>query len=161
MKIKKMFYLITVILIVFFITVYPRNNQVEQRIIDYINENYQGENVVIDLKHFTDFDWDRVMIFKYPTTAEEIENELGVQYEKSLDLTSGIVFVLNDEIVYDEVFENDYDGPPHFFIYPQSDINAKTNYRVFSKEDADFLGEKRTHENGTYYVLYPYENINN
>ncbi|MBQ6569123.1 MAG: hypothetical protein IJL87_02580 [Clostridia bacterium] len=133
--------------------------RLKQTVIDYVNKN-GGESITeIDLSELTLFEWDKAMVFKYPTSAQTIEQCLSVKYEKSLDLVSGIIFVSGDKIIYEERFKSNYKGvdalPPEFFIYHNADINAKPNYRVFDTKDDIFICEKNTSDGYTYYVLKP------
>lgn len=129
-------------------------------IMEYVDENYGGNDIVIYLADFTDFQWDKMMIFNYPTSVEEVKSALGVEYDNSMDLVSGMIFVRDNKVVCDEIFECDYVETAKFFAYPQDEINTKPNYRVFLKEEAYFLAIRSENDNGYYYRLYPYASEN-
>ena len=95
----------------------------------------------IVLAYYTYFDWDKVMVFRYPTSAEDVERELGVDCPISkygFDLTSGIIFVKGNIIVHYELFKMDYEKGAKFAIYPVADLDEYTRQRVFSNQDAVF-----------------------
>lgn len=129
----------------------------------YLDENYRDEqDVILHLSDFTDFDWDTVFIFEYPVSYQDIENAIGVKYEGSLDLASGMIFVLDGQIVYDEIFKDVYtDDFAPFIIYPCDDINADLNYNTFTSETAAFKCEKVMYSKEIYgYRLYPAHSAN-
>jgi len=124
-------------------------------ITQYVDKNYAEGGVDVKLTDFTEFDWDRALVFNYPTSAKEISDVLHVNYDKSLDLISGIIFVKSDKITYDEIFKNDYESPPRFFIYPHRDINAQPKYKVFTRDNAVFECERKEYKYHNCYVLIP------
>ncbi len=122
----------------------------------YLDDNYNKEHkVIINISDFTNFEWDTLLIFQYPISAQDIENAIGVKYEGSLDLTSGMIFVLDDKIVYDEIFKNDYTNLAPFLIYPYNNINNDSNYNVFTPKTALFKCEKVNSKEAYGYRLYP------
>ena len=133
------------------------NSTMDSEITQYVDKDYSGSGVDILLSDFTEFDWDRVLVFNYPTSAKEIENALNVQYDGSLDLISGIIFVKGDKITYEEIFKDDYESPPRFFIYPNRDINARPKYRVFTRDTAAFECIRQEYKDYNYYKLIPKE----
>ena len=122
----------------------------------YLDDSYSDDkDVIINLSDFTNFDWDTVFIFQYPVSYQDIENAIGVKYEGSLDLTSGMIFVLDGQIVYDEILKNDYTNLAPLLIYPYDDINADLNYNTFTSETASFKCEKVNSKEMYGYRLYP------
>lgn len=130
----------------------PVADLIENRL-DQSSEN--EDQIEIELIDFTMFEWDEVLIFNYPTTKSEIEEALGVSYEGATDLTSGMVFVKDGQITHLEYFDYDYNATGKFMIYSQTEIGAAPHYRVFSKENAVFLGKKGNVGKKPYYRLYP------
>lgn len=126
----------------------------------YLDDNYNSnQEITINLSDFTNFDWDTLLIFQYPVSAQDIENAIGVKYEGSLDLTSGMIFVLDGQIVHDEIFKDDYTNLAPFLIYPYDSINADLNYNVFTFETALFKCEKVNSKELYGYRLYPIQNM--
>ena len=121
--------------------------------LDQFAEN--GMQTEIKLIDFTSFEWDKVLIFNYPTTVEEIEAALDVSYNGVTDLVSGMIFVKNGKIAHMEYFDYDYIGSGKFMIYAQTEIGASPHYRIFLAEDAIFSGVKAKSVDYAYYRLYP------
>ncbi len=121
----------------------------------YLDSYYKGNGVTVSISDFTDFEWEQVLIFQYPVSAQDIENAIGVKYEGSLDLTSGMIFVYNQKVVYDEVFKDNYTNLAPFLIYPYDNINADLHYNVFTPETAVFRCEKINSKEQYGYRLYP------
>ncbi len=139
-----------------------QSKPISNRIIKYIDNNIveseesddEKETVEIVLSDFTHFEWDKVLIFQYPTSENDIEEAIGDEFKGSTDLTAGMIFVKDNKIVKYEYFDFSYEAPPKFFIYPFTDINNENKFRVFSKENAIFSA-KVEKSNKRYYVLYP------
>lgn len=112
----------------------------------------------LKLSEFTDFDWDYVIIYKN-TTKKDILDKTGVNYPKELDLLSGMIFIKNNKIVYDDKFKlvssRDIDSPYKISIEPYRDINSKEKIRKLTKKEAIFTGKKLKYDNKTIYKFYP------
>lgn len=136
------------------IIVFNKNKKVTDKIIKYCNiiEDSQFE---IKLSDFTDFEWDNVIIYKVPATNKEIEEITGIHYDKTIDLQSGMIFIRDGNVVYEEVFKTDFETPYNFVIFPYEDINSKMNINQFEKDNAIFYGEKIKHNNENRYALTP------
>ena len=157
MKAQSILCILLVIVVCCFAVSCKNEKSIADIISEHIDGNFEEKGIVIYFADFTDFQWDKMMIFNYPTSIEEVETALGVEYDNSMDLVSGMIFVRDGEVVYDEIFEYNYMETASFFAYPQNKINAKPNYRVFLKEDAYFLAIRSENDKGYYYRLYPYE----
>ena len=157
MRVQKILCVLMAILVCCTAVSCANKNSIADTIMDYMDENCGEKDVILYLADFTDFKWDKMMIFNYPTSAEEVETALGVKYDNAMDLISGMIFVRDGEIVYDEIFEHNYVETAKFYAYPQEEINAKPNYRIFLKEEAYFLAIRNENGEGYYYRLYPYE----
>ena len=63
-----------------------QNVSLQKDIFSYLDENMQ-EKTCVKISDFTQFEWDTLLIFRYPITQKEIEEAIGVRYEGSLDLS--------------------------------------------------------------------------
>lgn len=159
--------IIGVVLAVFlstlFLTGCGKKNKLELKITKYAEENYTEEGLEIHLLDFTDFDWDKVVVFQYPVSKKEISEAIGVEYKKSLDLLSGMIFVYESRIIYEEIFENNdsfKNKVSPFVIYPHEDINEKSHFKVFTPEEAVFkCWVKQYDHKNWYFRLYPHEEL--
>ncbi len=145
-----------IFLILLFFIFKNHKNTLEDKIIKFCSE----DNVVnITLSDFTSFEWDRVIIFTPAATAKEINEAIGLKYNRNIDISAGIIFVKDNEIVYDEIFKdnNDFNNKPSpFIIYPynKNDDN-QIKYMVFTKEEAVFECIQTQYGKDYYYRLYP------
>ena len=151
--------LLLVLLLTFFLVGCSGNeNTLEYKIIKHYNENKnENENLYIAVSDFTDFEWDRFIVFTPSVTTKEVSEALGVNYNRYLDISAGIVFINGDEIVYEEIFktnENFNNKPSPFIIYPHSkNATERPKYKVFTKEEAEFECIQTYHGNNYYYHM--------
>ena len=154
----KKFVLIALALAVFgiAIVVFMKYYYVQTSIKIHVANNQKD---IIRLADYTPFDWDKVMVFKWPTGASDVERELGVECHISryaFDLSSGIIFVKDNKIIHYEIFAIDYNKGAKFTIYPVADLYDFTDQRVFQKEDAVFSTSCFGRSDGSLgYTLYP------
>lgn len=129
-------------------------NSVGSKIRRYCSHGNKA-GTIIRLSDFTSFKWDRVVIYKSPVTADDITDAAGVEYKREPDLQSGMIFLSGDKIVHEELFDNNVESPPKFFIYPYDDINSDKNISVISVYDAYFICDTGKGENGFSCILTP------
>ena len=101
------------------------------------------------------FDWDSVIIYANPTTNKDLKEYADLDYKKSLDLKSGMIFIKDNKIVYEEVFKSNYEEPDKFRIIPYQDVNYNIKVNKFKKEEAIFVGEKINFNGENRYILKP------
>lgn len=136
MKSKKRLCIIAVIVCLSIIAIAVfcfKNTAVSKKIIKDCNKSEQN-NLEIVISDYTNFDWDTLIIYKTPVSKNELFETTGLDYKKELDLKSGMIFTKDNQIVYEESFETDFETPYKFIIYPYEDINAERNINVY-----DFL----------------------
>ena len=151
------FIIMIVAVIMLFSWLNNRPGPLASKITKYADENYKEEGIEIRLSDFTNFEWDKVLVFRYPTSQAEIQDAIGIEYNKSLDLMSGLIFVNDGKFLRDEIFKYEYtDKIAPFVIFPHQDINQKPKFSAFTKEKAVFLCEKSPVEYlPHFYSLYP------
>lgn len=140
------------------IAVLCANQKVSRSIMRYCDKREEAK-FEVRLEDFTDFEWDHVILYKSPVTLQEIREITGVQYNREPDLQSGMLFVKENKVVYEEVFETDFESPYIFVIYPDADLNSEIKVRSFARDEAVFRGEKIRYEGENRYVFKPVESI--
>ncbi len=146
--------IITFIGIIALIIVSNNNTKVSEKIIKYCNK--QKENSFeLKLADYTNFDWDNVIIYKNPISKQDLLEFTGIDYKNELDLQSGMIFINDKKIVYEEYFETDFETPYKFIIYPYEDINSKDKINQVSIDKAIFKVERIKYKNENRYVLKP------
>lgn len=153
---KKIMILVIIVclMIVGIIIVFHKDKKVSNKIMKYYNTK-EETTFEIKLSDFTNFEWDSVIIYRNPTTKKDIKEITGIPYEKELDLQSGMIFIKDSKVVYEEVFKTDFESPYIFIIYPYEDKNSETKINQFEKDKAIFKGEKIKYHNKNRYVLKP------
>ena len=143
--------------VLFYILLSDRNNNLSDKIINYIDYNADESNIcTLDMNEITDFKWDKMLFFGVGSNNTEISNALGVEYKDSTDLVSGIVFVYNNKIVYKESIPYNPDHPSKLLLYV-GNMFGEPSYRVFTPNDAIFKGSRREKKGEFYYKIEPHK----
>lgn len=147
---------IGVILSFFSLVKEPRSRSIKDSII----QKCDNAEIVIYISDFTDFEWDKCIIYGPATQTKDICDTFNIKYNTYLDLNYGIIFLNNNDVVYEEFFKvADYDFTnkiPEFIIYPyKQNENSQIKYASFEKNEAKFKCIKQNSDNGRYYRLYP------
>ena len=131
---KKSIILIAIIIIfisIISLIIFNKNIQLSKEIINYCDK--QKEDIFeLKLSDYTKFEWDNVIIYKNTISNKELSEFLGIDYKKGLDLKSGMIFIKDNKIVYEEYFKTDFESPYKFVIYPYEDINSKNKINKFT-----------------------------
>ena len=120
---------------------------------------FHPETEVIDLNNYTNFEWDKVLVFRRTIGRKEIEEALGATLnfpDIKLDLSSGMVFAKNGKIVHYEIFPFTYNKAPTFTLYPYADEEEVEKIHVFSEKEAVFHVSRIGREDGKIcFLLFP------
>jgi len=122
--------IIICISIITLIIILSNNPKVSEKVIDFCNKQ-EKNNFEIKISDYTNFDWESLIIYKTPTSKQELFEYVGIDYKNELDLQSGMIFVKDKKIVYEEYFETDFESPYKFIIYPYEDINSNNKIQKF------------------------------
>lgn len=133
--------------------------KLSNRICETIDDKCDDNNeCVIKMDEITDFSWDKMLLYQVGSSESEISKALGIEFKDSVDISSGIVFVKDDEIVYHESFFLDPDHLPKLQIIVGLIDGEGEKYPVFSPDDAIFVG-RRWESDGKYcYLIEPNKN---
>ncbi len=112
-----------------------KNNKITDKVLEYC-QNESSDTYTIDLKDYTDFSWDYVIIYQNATSKSDILEVTGIKLNRELKKISGMIFIKDEEIVHEENFSDE------FIIYPYQDIDFTEKINVFKKDNAIFNGEK-------------------
>ncbi|MBS5853652.1 MAG: hypothetical protein KIC56_00295 [Clostridium sp.] len=146
--------IIICISIITLIIILSNNTKVSEKVIDFCNKQ-EKNNFEIKISDYTNFDWESLIIYKTPTSKQELFEYVGIDYKNELDLQSGMIFVKDKKIVYEEYFETDFESPYKFIIYPYEDINSNNKIQKFSTDEAIFKVERINYKNENRYILKP------
>lgn len=130
--------------------------KIEGNIIADIERCENTSNCIINLSEYTDFEWDRVCVFWYNATPDEIYEALGQGIEGK-EFHDKMVFTLDGRVVYIEERKVDFDGLHDCIVFETIDNNPTI---CFDKKNASFVVETNQSSKGTYYVLTNLSMIN-
>lgn len=123
--------------------------KIESKIIADIEKCENASDCIINLGEYTDFEWDKVCVFWYNATPDEIYNALG-QGIKVKEFHNKIVFTLEGRVVYLEERKVDFDGLYDCIVFETIENNPTI---CFDINNARFVVESNQSSKGTYYVL--------
>ncbi|MDE6471319.1 MAG: hypothetical protein K2L19_09920 [Eubacterium sp.] len=130
------------------------NQSINEKIIAYCDKIDESQ-FEVRLSDFTNFEWDYVIIYDLPVTAKDISEYAGINYEKALDLQSGMIFIKDNEIIFEEYFKTDFESPYPFVIKPYTDKDSEQKINKISMDDAIFLAETIRYNNERRFLLKP------
>src|SRR6185436_10946050 len=126
-------------------------NNVEGRLVANIKKNCQGPTVCkIRLRDVTNFDWDKVYVFDYTATEDEIAKVVGFPLPRYDQFRRKMIFVDAGKLAYSEAEPTDIES----LINDQIVFGIPDNesYREFGR-DPLFEVNKRSFSRGVYYEL--------
>ncbi|WP_010681098.1 hypothetical protein [Acetivibrio cellulolyticus] len=152
---RKIIYI--VLTVVFFAILFSgcaQNNKISDKIIELIDkQSVKDESVCnISIKEVADFEWDKMAIFKVGSSNKEISELLGVQYNDSVDLTSGIIFVSKNKIVYKEEILYNPEIPSKLSV-SLDEQQPELNCIVYTPDNAILKGTRKKVDGEYYYNI--------
>ena len=130
-------------------TIDPKS--VEGRLVASITKNCEDSKVcTIRLRDATNFDWDKVYVFKYTATRDEIARVIGFPLPRYEEFKRKIVFLNAGKLAYSEADPTDIEGLINEEVV--FDIPDNESYRTFSS-NAVFEVTKVSFPRGVYYQL--------
>ena len=109
-------------------------------------------NCIVSIPMLTPYEWDRMYVFEYNMTDEEINQVIHQKFRRHLELTKVWLFMRGDNIVYFEEHEIDFERPTkRDLIFPK----VSEKFAEFTPSSAVFnVSTKWWKEYGySYYVL--------
>ena len=109
-------------------------------------------NCIVSIPMLTPYEWDRMYVFEYNMTDEEINQVIHQKFRRHLELTKVWLFMRGDSIVYFEEHEIDFERPTkRDLIFPK----VSEKFAEFTPSSAVFnVSTKWWKEYGySYYVL--------
>jgi hypothetical protein len=123
----------------------------EGKLVTRINTTCSDSNsCTIRLKDVTDFDWDRVYVFKYTARKSEIEKVIGVPFPQYEEFKRSIIFVKGGKLVHGEANPTDVEGLINNEVV--FDIADGETYKSYSSE-SQFEVRRKNFQGGVYYEL--------
>lgn len=110
----------------------------------------ESNGCTIRLRDVTDFDWDRVYVFNYAVTKDQIGKIIGAPFPRYVEFRRSIIFLKGGTVVYSEADPTDIEGPLNDQVV--FDIAERGNYRTYSSESR-FEVQRKSFSRGVYYEL--------
>jgi len=102
--------------------------------------NRHGESIIV-LGELMDFEWETATYFRFPASPIDINQAIGATYTGETDITAGLIFVNDGEVVYYELIGAEFDfnslweRSGRFFFNAEIPRNDTSNIRVFTRYD--------------------------
>jgi len=133
------------------------NNTFEGEILAEIKLCSDEEICTVNMSQIMDFEWDKMYVFKYNATYDDVKNAIGTEPFKFTEFTRKVVFSLNGKVVYFRELPTDISGVLENQII--FDINDAESYKFYPLEKAVFKVSKEKIKEGEYfYELTPITN---
>ena len=123
---------------------------------EFIEKNCNdSSSCVVSIKDFTHFKWDKMYVFEYNVTDEEIEQELRQKFNEHSELVKRLFFLRGDSIVHYEEHEIDFERPAknelHFY---DAFYNSHKRIVAFTPTSAVFVvTREKWFDEYVYYTL--------
>lgn len=141
---------ILILLVIIFKKYISNEDKLSNKIMWYIDNNcYNSNTCILSMKEITDFEWDKMLMYQVGSSNTEISDLLGVEFKDSIDLSSGIIFIVNNKIVYEEHIFYHPEKPYKLLLYVGR-MYGQPKYGVYTPNNAVFDGS-RTEINGNFY----------
>lgn len=154
------FIAILILIIIILINDHTLNDQylLSNKIIEFIDNNADKNNTcTLLMTEVTDFKWDKMLMYQIGSTNQKISEALGINYNKSVDMYSGIIFVYEGKIVYEETKLYNPDKIDELTFYVGQIFNSP-EYKVYTPNDAYFKCNKNISGGDYYYEISPLNN---
>ena len=148
---KKIFSIISITLFLLEITG-CKHTEFDDKIARKVKAACKGDGLcTIEIKDVTEFQWDKMYVFKYNSSIEDITKAIGSSPGHYSEFTRKIFFTRGNRIVYSE--EEDANVERLLNGEVVFDIPDSINYKVYPIERAKFKVEVKEYEKGIYYQL--------
>ncbi|MHC0443097.1 hypothetical protein [Flavobacterium sp. 3-210] len=109
-----------------------KNKNFDEKVFEDVSNTHKLE---IDLKDYTDFEWDTVYIFHKISNLEYIESIIGKRYNNYEEFTRPIIFMKKGKIIYTENRNSNFEGLENEQLVHQNSIysikdNANSKFKV-------------------------------
>ncbi len=150
---KKIYFSITVAFVtLIFSSCSNKRSNIEAKIADKIkNGCNENSECTINVKELTDFNWDKMYVFKYNASLEDVNKAVGANAGKYTEFMRRIIFTLNNKVVFNEEQPTNIEGLTEGEIV--FDIPDSLTYKSYNANAAIFLSRTRESNNTTYYEL--------
>lgn len=128
-----------------------KSNTFESKITKKIESNCKQNSCTISIKDVTDFTWDKMYVFKYNVTLEEVNKVLGLNFANYTEFTRKIIFTSGGKVVYREEEKTNIEGLVNNEVV--FDIPDTINYKAYNIEDAKFTVIEKEFDKGKYFEL--------
>lgn len=125
------------------------NNAFEDEILTEIKLCSSEKTCTINMSQIMDFDWDKMYVFKYNATYDDVKNAIGIEPPKFTEFTRKVIFSLNGKVVYFSELPTDISGLLENEII--FDIDDASTYKSYPVEKATFKVSKEEIKEGQYF----------
>ena len=126
---------------VFIITIFSACNLLtKDKVESYVESSYSKCNEKCQVDFNSIFDYDKLYIFGVGVTNEEVSKTIGFQYKGDKDISRLILFVKNNNIIYEQNLIFD-DSKPYklMFVTDKTFFTNKIKFSIEKDEDIFIL----------------------
>ena len=146
---------VVAIFIILLIKLSLGGNSVSNQVTKYIDNNVNNDDYcTLSMKDITKFKWDKMLIYQVGSSKKAISDALGIEFKDSVDLMSGMIFIYNNKIVYQESIPYDPEKPSKLLIHV-GELFGEPNNLVLTPDNAVFKGNRFEKGNKSYYEIVP------
>lgn len=106
---------------------------------------------VIRVGDVTDFEWDKMYVFRYSATREQVRQALGTDLPERVEFSRKIVFSKGGRVVYNEELPGNIESVVEGQVL--FGIPADEAYIAFTRDAAVFSAEKKKFDGRIFYEL--------
>lgn len=128
-----------------------RSGIIERKIGERI-ENCQDIPCVIKIEELTKFEWDKMYVFSYGVSLDEIERTLGTSFSDYVEFKRRMVFLKDGRIIHREDETTDIEGMADGEVVFDG-MEKEPSHISFTRDGAVFVAEKYYKSRETTYVL--------
>jgi hypothetical protein len=124
----------------------------EKKIADTIKERCQhAGNCTIRITELTDFAWDRMHVFSYGATYDDVRNGLGVDFPQYTEFARKIVFIKEGRIIHSEEHASNVERRMNGEVV--FDIPDRSVHKVYTPDNAIFNVTRWKFEGGVWFEM--------
>lgn len=124
---------------------------IEGEIVSYYYEKCARDGCAINLNEITNFSWDKLYVFRYNVSFDEISSLIGQTPPRFSEFTRKLIFTHQEEIVHCEEHATNIEGLENEeIVFEMSDT---LNYAVFRNTDSQFMVRKMESGQIVYFLL--------
>ena len=110
-----------------------------------------ADTCIVRITELTNFAWDRMYVFSYRATRDDIRKSLGVELPQYTEFTRKIVFLKEGKVIHSEEYPSNVEGLMNGEVV--FDIPDNSVHKDYTPDTAVFNVTRRNFEKGVWFEL--------